>query len=84
MVISYRFPLASGVFQDLVQAAFTYPIQATFTCPPAQWNALRQRVGTEIGVCHLVAIFGKRQKVDLSAAERRAVAALVRKLEEEP
>ena len=36
------------------------------------------------GVCHLVAVFGKREKADLSAAERRAVAALVQRLKEEP
>jgi hypothetical protein len=35
------------------------------------------------GVCHLVAIFGKREKADLSPAERRAVAALVQQLKEE-
>lgn len=34
-------------------------------------------------VTHLVAIFGKREKADLSAAERRAVAALVKHLKEE-
>jgi hypothetical protein len=34
-------------------------------------------------VTHLVAIFGKREKADLSPAERKAVAALVRKLKEE-
>ena len=34
-------------------------------------------------VTHLVAIFGKREKADLSRAERKAVAALVRKLKEE-
>ena len=34
-------------------------------------------------VTHLVAIFGKREKVDLSVAERKAVAVLVRKLKEE-
>jgi hypothetical protein len=34
-------------------------------------------------VTHLVAIFGKREKSDLSPAERKAVAALVRKLKEE-
>jgi hypothetical protein len=35
------------------------------------------------GVTHLVAIFGKREKTDLSPAERRAVAALVKQLKEE-
>jgi hypothetical protein len=35
------------------------------------------------GVTHLVAIFGKREKSDLSPAERRAVAELVRVLKEE-
>lgn len=35
------------------------------------------------GVTHLVAIFGKREKADLSAAERKAVAALVKRLKEE-
>lgn len=34
------------------------------------------------GVTHLVAIFGKREKSDLSPAERRAVAALVKQLKE--
>lgn len=34
-------------------------------------------------VTHLVAIFGKREKTDLSPAERKAVAALVRTLKEE-
>jgi hypothetical protein len=34
-------------------------------------------------VTHLVAIFGKREKSDLSRAERRDVAALVRQLKEE-
>ena len=34
-------------------------------------------------VTHLVAIFGKREKADLSPAERKAVAALVRRLKEE-
>ncbi len=34
-------------------------------------------------VTHLVAIFGKREKADLSPAERRAVAALVKQLKEE-
>jgi len=34
-------------------------------------------------VTHLVAIFGKREKADLSPAERKAVAALVRTLKEE-
>lgn len=36
------------------------------------------------GVTHLVAIFGKREKADLSAAERKIVAELVRRLKEEP
>ncbi|HSN92410.1 MAG TPA: hypothetical protein VLS93_14355 [Anaeromyxobacteraceae bacterium] len=35
------------------------------------------------GVTHLVAIFGKREKTDLSKAERQAVAGLVRRLKEE-
>jgi hypothetical protein len=35
------------------------------------------------GVIHLLAIFGKREKSDLSPAERREVAALVKKLKEE-
>lgn len=35
------------------------------------------------GVTHLVAIFGKREKSDLSPAERRIVAALVKQLKEE-
>jgi hypothetical protein len=35
------------------------------------------------GITHLVAIFGKREKADLSPAERKAVAALVRTLKEE-
>ena len=35
------------------------------------------------GVTHLVAIFGKREKSDLSPAERRVVAALVKQLKEE-
>ena len=34
-------------------------------------------------VTHLVAIFGKREKADVSPAERKAVAALVRRLKEE-
>ena len=34
-------------------------------------------------VTHLVAIFGKREKSDLSPAERRAVAGLVKQLKEE-
>jgi hypothetical protein len=34
-------------------------------------------------VTHLVAVFGKREKADLSPAERKAVAALVRRLKEE-
>lgn len=34
-------------------------------------------------VTHLVAIFGKREKSDLSPAERRAVAQLVKQLKEE-
>jgi len=34
-------------------------------------------------VTHLVAIFGKREKSDLSPAERKAVATLVRRLKEE-
>ena len=34
-------------------------------------------------VTHLVAIFGKREKADLSPVERRAVAVLVRRLKEE-
>lgn len=37
----------------------------------------------ERGVTHLVAIFGKREKDDLSMDERKAVAALVRALKEE-
>jgi hypothetical protein len=36
------------------------------------------------GVCHLVAIFGKREKAGLSVAERKAVAGLVQQLKEEP
>lgn len=36
------------------------------------------------GVTHLVAIFEKREKADLSRTERQAVAALVRQLKEEP
>jgi hypothetical protein len=35
------------------------------------------------GVTHLVAIFGKREKSDLSQAERRAVGVLVKQLKEE-
>jgi hypothetical protein len=35
------------------------------------------------GVTHLVAIFGKREKSDLSPAERRIVAVLVKQLKEE-
>lgn len=35
------------------------------------------------GVTHLIAIFGKREKSDLSQAERKAVAVLVRTLKEE-
>jgi hypothetical protein len=35
------------------------------------------------GVTHLVAIFGKREKADLSQAERKAVAALVKRVKEE-
>lgn len=35
------------------------------------------------GVTHLVAILGKREKADLSPAERRTVAALVKQLKEE-
>lgn len=35
------------------------------------------------GVTHLLAIFGKREKADLSPGERRAVAALVKQLKEE-
>jgi hypothetical protein len=35
------------------------------------------------GVTHLLAIFGKREKVDLSPAERRQVAALVKELKKE-
>jgi hypothetical protein len=34
-------------------------------------------------VTHLVAIFGKREKSDLSPLERKAIATLVRKLKEE-
>jgi len=34
-------------------------------------------------VTHLVAIFGKRERTDLSTAKRRVVAALVRQLKEE-
>ena len=34
-------------------------------------------------VTHLVAIFGKRENADLSPAELKAVAALVRRLKEE-
>jgi hypothetical protein len=35
------------------------------------------------GVTHLLAIFGKREKADLTPAERRQVAALVKELEKE-
>ncbi len=35
------------------------------------------------GVTHLLAIFGKREKSDLSPAERRHVAALVKELKKE-
>lgn len=35
------------------------------------------------GVTHLLAIFGKREKDDLSVGERQALAALVRVLKEE-
>jgi len=35
------------------------------------------------GVTHLVAIFGKREKTDLSPAERKAVAVLVKRFKEE-
>ena len=35
------------------------------------------------GVTHLVAIFGKREKGDLSPTERKAVAALAKRLKEE-
>jgi hypothetical protein len=35
------------------------------------------------GVTHLLAIFGKREKSDLSPAERKAVAILVKRLKEE-
>jgi len=35
------------------------------------------------GVTHLLAIFGKREKTDLSQAERRSVAALVKQLKAE-
>jgi hypothetical protein len=35
------------------------------------------------GVTHLLAVFGKREKSDLSPAERRDVAALVKQLKEE-
>jgi hypothetical protein len=35
------------------------------------------------GVTHLLAIFGKREKTDLSPAERKVVAALVKRLKEE-
>jgi hypothetical protein len=35
------------------------------------------------GVTHLVAIFGKREKADLSKVERQAVTVLVRQLKEE-
>lgn len=34
------------------------------------------------GVCHLVAIFGKGEKADLSQAERKAIAGLVERLKE--
>ena len=34
-------------------------------------------------VTHLVAIFGKREKADLSPVERKAVAVMVRRLKEE-
>ena len=36
------------------------------------------------GVTHLVALFGKREKADLSPIERRLVAALVEQLKREP
>jgi hypothetical protein len=36
-----------------------------------------------LSVTHLIAVFGKREKVDLSPAERKAIAALVRWLKEE-
>jgi hypothetical protein len=36
------------------------------------------------GVTHLLAIFGKREKADLSPAERRAIATIVEMLKEEP
>jgi hypothetical protein len=35
------------------------------------------------GVTHLLAIFGKREKSDLTPAERRQVAALVKELKKE-
>jgi hypothetical protein len=35
------------------------------------------------GVTHLLAIFGKREKADLTPAERRQVAALVKELKKE-
>ncbi len=35
------------------------------------------------GITHLLAIFGKREKADLSPAERRQVAALVKDLKKE-
>jgi hypothetical protein len=35
------------------------------------------------GITHLIAIFGKREKADLTQAERRAVGALVKRLKEE-
>ncbi len=35
------------------------------------------------GVTHLLAIFGKREKTDLTPAERRQVAALVKELKKE-
>jgi hypothetical protein len=36
------------------------------------------------GVTHLIALFGKREKADLSPSERRLVAALVEQLKKEP
>jgi len=36
------------------------------------------------GVTHVLAIFGKREKADLSPAERRAIATIVEMLKEEP
>ena len=36
------------------------------------------------GVTHLVALFGKREKADLSPIERRMISALVEQLKEEP